>query len=926
MSRRRTKKRAPVLCAIAASVLLVPVVAAVVASPAHAANTAAEFLIDTNDDEVPDSRPFAGRHRYETAVLLAEQYAQARGGLRSVSTVIIVSGESSADGAVVAGLAGYLGAPILLTPQDELASLVARYIDEHAVQRVVVVGGSLAVSEVVLQKLAALDSAPIVERIAGDDRFGTAAAVASELGAEATWCGSNETVVVLANGSDAAASLALSAGPLAYGLELPILLTDTHELPKATSSFLIEHEIDRVLVMGGTRAVSQQIVSSLTELGVTATTRYSGNTSDVTSAAIARQIRGTCKDILGSTDGVAALVSRYAPFDAMAAIPVAGEGLDGSGPMPLVMVGETLPSSARSILASTPVTVDGLKNHLRVVAVGGTAAVSDAVMAAAVRAGGGARVLSARIRTTAGRSGFSVIFGDRIDGEIDDLTDVAKDMFYVNDVPASIPVGGVEVPADDSCDAPKELSVALTHPLMAGDVVEMRPTDIKLGILGDLRPVATTRYMVPTPRTDTRAPTVELIAPAGSSNLRIIARDNEEASGISIDPGEIRVVSSRKVTVRVEDSGTTAVDPYFRFATRSVALIAPDGYNANPREDSDFDDAGEIAPGDPYPLAAGDALQLGSGVASDAEDNRSRPRRTRIASTKASFAVSAVRLGSPDPGVDHNPDNAVPDRIEGVSHRVETFLAGVLRIAAKWTGDAEGAAGNGWSINVGRVSDYNPDAKEVEVEVAVNTRNRIVTIRFVSGTPTYGELVDELNNNRSFSSRFEAEATGGCDVRPDPVDVNHADFDGTTEFEGGLTTVALLVQFNAPVRDFVSENATYVADGDEVYELVDDVLSSLITDFTTVPEAEIAGDRVIVQELAPYPSVFVRFTTADGSRVPSTSSGSRRGVIDIDAGIAHSFHPDNPDTELDEGLNAAKSLRSSRSRLAELTQNDPVAP
>ncbi|WP_423916540.1 hypothetical protein [Candidatus Poriferisodalis sp.] len=213
------------------------------------------------------------------------------------------------------------------------------------------------------------------------------------------------------------------------------------------------------------------------------------------------------------------------------------------------------------------------------------------------------------------------------------------------------------------------------------------------------------------------------------------------------------------------------------------------------------------------------------------------------------------------------------------------------------------------SINIGSVSDYDPEADEIVVEVAVNTRNQIVSIRFVSGTPTYGELVDKLNGTRSFSSRFEAEATGGCDVRRDLVDVDHADFDGTTQFEGGLTTVSLLVQFGAHVKEFVSENALYTDGGNEVYELVDDVLGGLIVDYATLPEAQAAGDRVIVHAPTPYDRVFVRFTTADGVRVPSTSTGPNRGAIQIGAGIARSFHPDEMATVPDESLNAARQLR-----------------
>ncbi|WP_423916538.1 cell wall-binding repeat-containing protein [Candidatus Poriferisodalis sp.] len=106
MSRELARRRAAALRALLAAALLTTALAAVGAGPAQAANTAAEFLIDSDDDELPDARSFAGRDRYETAVKLAERYAQERGGLNSVSTVIVVSGTSGTDGAVVAGLAG----------------------------------------------------------------------------------------------------------------------------------------------------------------------------------------------------------------------------------------------------------------------------------------------------------------------------------------------------------------------------------------------------------------------------------------------------------------------------------------------------------------------------------------------------------------------------------------------------------------------------------------------------------------------------------------------------------------------------------------------------------------------------------------------------------------------------------------------------
>ena len=97
---------------------------------------------DTNGDGVPDSREFAGSHRYNTAVALAERFAADEG---SISTVIIASGESQVDAVTAAGLAGNLNAAVLLTRSNQLPHNVARYIDEQNITDVIVVGGTAAV-------------------------------------------------------------------------------------------------------------------------------------------------------------------------------------------------------------------------------------------------------------------------------------------------------------------------------------------------------------------------------------------------------------------------------------------------------------------------------------------------------------------------------------------------------------------------------------------------------------------------------------------------------------------------------------------------------------------------------------------------------------------------------------------------------------
>ncbi|HCB34756.1 MAG TPA: hypothetical protein DEP69_06350, partial [Acidimicrobiaceae bacterium] len=129
----------------------------------------------------PPERELAGADRYETSVEVARLFvAAARASGRPASTVLVASGESLVDALSVVTLAAALDAPIVLTRAAGLPSSVAAFLAEAGFTRVVVVGGSAAVSSSVQAELAALPSVgPAgVERVAGQDRFATAAAIA----------------------------------------------------------------------------------------------------------------------------------------------------------------------------------------------------------------------------------------------------------------------------------------------------------------------------------------------------------------------------------------------------------------------------------------------------------------------------------------------------------------------------------------------------------------------------------------------------------------------------------------------------------------------------------------------------------------------------------------------------------------------------
>ena len=259
-------RRRPLAAFVAA--LLCATVLAAGAAPAHAANTASEVLVDTDNDGDADDREFGGSDRYDTALRLAKNFAAGKGGSGQVPVAFIASGVTLVDAVSVSGLAGFRDAPVLLTPGDTLHTGVASFIEDYGVGTIHVLGGAGAVADSVLEDMAALSNEPTVGRIQGADRFATAAAIASELDEIPSWCGSDAASAIVVNGGDVSLAYAMMVGPVAYRLQLPVLMTQADALPTATADFVDTEDIEHVVIVGGTDAVSAGVQQALTDAGV----------------------------------------------------------------------------------------------------------------------------------------------------------------------------------------------------------------------------------------------------------------------------------------------------------------------------------------------------------------------------------------------------------------------------------------------------------------------------------------------------------------------------------------------------------------------------------------------------------------------------------------------------------------------------------
>lgn len=314
---------------------------------------ATRALVPPCGEEVEATR-LAGQDRIATAVELAA-------GRGTAEVVLLARSDVAADSLAGAALAGQLDAPILLTPTGALDARVADAIGDLGATRVILLGGEAALSRTVASAVSALDGVERVERVAGADRFATAAAVATGVGGDAAF---------VVTGRDPADAIAVSA--LAAFLEQPVLLVEPSTVPSATEDALSGLDVERVTIIGGTAAVGASVERSLAAIADDVE-RLAGGTRYETSAAVVRRAVASGMEV-----GSARLATGEVFADALAAGPASAD----VGQVLALVRPATDPGGAVALLASeartrTPVVV------------GGTAALPDDVVAAIEAALGG---------------------------------------------------------------------------------------------------------------------------------------------------------------------------------------------------------------------------------------------------------------------------------------------------------------------------------------------------------------------------------------------------------------------------------------------------------------------------------------------------------------------------------------------------------
>lgn len=202
----------------------------------------------------PGTVRLAGADRYATAVAVSRKTFTA-----PQSTVVVASGEDWPDALAAGPLAAMLDAPILLVTRKGVPTVVDAELKRLGAVHVVVVVGKGAVPDAVLRASARWSND--VRRIAGADRYATAAAVAADMGGVDS--------VYLSSGTGFAD--ALGGGAAAAAENGALVLTSPSTLSGAAAETLRRNAPSHVVILGGTGAVSSAVERQVKDLVPSAT-------------------------------------------------------------------------------------------------------------------------------------------------------------------------------------------------------------------------------------------------------------------------------------------------------------------------------------------------------------------------------------------------------------------------------------------------------------------------------------------------------------------------------------------------------------------------------------------------------------------------------------------------------------------------------
>lgn len=276
---------------------------------------------------------YAGDDRFETnALVSADTFAPG-------TDVVLASGLLFPDALAAGPAAASVDASLLLTRDNTLPAVTATELERLQPSSVTIIGDTPSVSSTVVEQVLEIVPGAQVERIAGANRYETAAMIAERYFGEAD-------EALIASGQVFADAVSASGTASAIG-EVPVLLTPQDRAVSETIEALEALGVTSATVLGGQPSVSDAALRGYRDTGITVT-RLAGPDRYATNAMLVAQF------IDPSDDQAIAVASGTNFPDALSASMVAGAQ---SAPVLLAVHSCVLLSVEEQIAALAPVSV-----------------------------------------------------------------------------------------------------------------------------------------------------------------------------------------------------------------------------------------------------------------------------------------------------------------------------------------------------------------------------------------------------------------------------------------------------------------------------------------------------------------------------------------------------------------------------------------
>lgn len=288
-------------------------------------------------------RRIAGSDRYATSAAVSASAVQAGRDI-----VYVAGGADFPDALVAAPVAGTQRTSVLLVSRDVIPGSVRTELERIDPETIVVLGGTASVSAAVEQDLRQYANAG-VERIAGTDRYATAAEIS------ASFFEPQVAYVYVATGESFADALGAGAAAVDRGA---VVLVTRNAIPQRTAQELQRLNPQEIIVVGGTNAIAESVEAGLDQYTDGPVSRQAGDDRYATAAVVSSGA------FQAPTDSVY-LASGTSFPDALSGGPIAGAN---DGPMLL---------TERTCVPEIVLAEIERLAPANVVVIGGTAAVSE---------------------------------------------------------------------------------------------------------------------------------------------------------------------------------------------------------------------------------------------------------------------------------------------------------------------------------------------------------------------------------------------------------------------------------------------------------------------------------------------------------------------------------------------------------------------